>query len=86
MMSGLFQYDEDCKTVYEDKCSTQYITVDEQVNRLTDWLWMVDLLIDLSNINIIVIKDRYLSQVFKVCRNVKNSFMSDIGRYSALTL
>ena len=30
---SLFQYDDDCKTVYEDKCSTQYITVDEQVER-----------------------------------------------------
>ena len=25
------QYDEKCDTVYEDKCSTQYITVNEQV-------------------------------------------------------
>ena len=81
-MSGVFQYDEECKTVYEDKCSTQYITVDEQVKRQTDWL--LYLLMNLSNLNIIVIKDRSLSQVFKVCRNVKNSFMSDIGRYSAL--
>ena len=32
---SMFQYDDDCKTVYEDKCSTQYITVDEQVQRET---------------------------------------------------